>query len=282
MTLEGVDFSSGRPSSAALVAAGKRFVVRYLLNDGQGGKGLDATEIADYHAHGIGVVACYEISADGWRGGKARGQVHGAAARAEMLRLGFPSDRPCYFAVDRNVSAADFPTVDAYLEGCAVGMGSVALVGVYGEADLIDHCAAAKTAAHFWQTYAWSGGDVSTHAHLLQYRNSQSIGGAAVDFDRSIAADFGQWPKPVTPPPATHTLHIAAHAKVHVATVTRKGCVSGEVVRVWGPKASTAGCTGPVQRKGCVKGQYTLVKVSRGVFRGRWVHLGPGVTVTAP
>jgi hypothetical protein len=44
-----------------------------------------------------------------------------------------------------------------------------------------------------WQTYAWSHGHWDPRAQLQQYRNDQFIGGVSVDFDRAVAADFGQW-----------------------------------------------------------------------------------------
>ena len=50
MATEGIDYSWARPGGAAIAAAGKKFAVRYLYPDGQGGKGLDASELQDLHA----------------------------------------------------------------------------------------------------------------------------------------------------------------------------------------------------------------------------------------
>ena len=44
---EGLDYSWHRLSAAAIKQAGRDFVVRYLFDDGQGGKGLDASEVAE-------------------------------------------------------------------------------------------------------------------------------------------------------------------------------------------------------------------------------------------
>ena len=60
MATEGIDYSWARPGGAAIKAAGKAFAVRYLYPDGQGGKGLDASELADLQANGIEVPVVYE------------------------------------------------------------------------------------------------------------------------------------------------------------------------------------------------------------------------------
>lgn len=276
MPVELVDYSWGRPGGAALRAAGKAAAIRYLLDDGQGGKGLDASEVADLHAHGVGIVACLEISADGWRGGHDGGVKHGQLAAQQMAALGFPADRPCYFCVDRNTTPADYPAVDAYLAGCAQGIGSAARVGVYGEADVVDHCWTAKSAAHFWQTYAWSAGRISPNAEILQYLNGQTLNGAAVDLDRAMVRDYGQWPKP----PTTYRLQVAAGATVtHYALAN--GCLDGTKTTKWGPKASSAPCGAPRKVRGCHSGSAIVVPVPLGAFARRWVKVDPahGVTV---
>jgi hypothetical protein len=197
---EGVDYSFGRPGGAALKAAGKVFAVRYLSYTGDGGKGIHAIEVDDLHAHGVAIAFVFESIAGRARGGHDAGAADGRASLAALTTLGVPTDRPAYFAVDFNATPNDYPLIDAYLAGAAEALGA-SRIGVYGEASVVDHCKASGSARWFWQTYAWSGGIVSGNAHLLQYRNSQTINGAAVDFDRSLKADFGQWPKPVATAP---------------------------------------------------------------------------------
>jgi hypothetical protein len=70
-------------------------------------------------------------------------------------------------------------------------------VGVYGSYATVAHCAAAGTAAWFWQTYAWSGGRWHPAAHLQQYRNNVALAGGTVDLTRAVTTDYGQWEKPV-------------------------------------------------------------------------------------
>lgn len=187
---EGVDYSWARPGAAALKAAGKTFVVRYLYRDGQGGKGLDASELADLQAHGLDVAVVYEGGNSRVLSGRAAGVTDAQAAQAQLTALGLPA-LPVYFAVDFNATAAQQGPIDDYLRGVASVLG-LARVGVYGGLGPVQRCQANGTAAWFWQTYGWSGGAVASGIHLYQYRNGQTINGGLVDFCRSMQAEFGQ------------------------------------------------------------------------------------------
>jgi hypothetical protein len=98
---------------------------------------------------------------------------------------------PVYFATDWSVTAGQFAAVDQYLAGAASVIGA-GRVGVYGGLAIIQHCQAARSAAWFWQTYAWSGGHVAAGIHLYQYSNGRTINGASVDLCRSMQGNFGQ------------------------------------------------------------------------------------------
>jgi glycoside hydrolase-like protein len=197
MTVEGVDYSYGRPGGAALAKADKHFAVRYITGDKT--KPIDSAEIADLRAHGIAICLVFESTKGrALTGGYGGGATDAAASVARMATLHIPPI-PVYFAVDTDTTLDDQPNIDAYLRGAASVIG-LPRTGVYANNRIVDHCAQVKTAAWFWQTYAWSHGLVSDHAHLLQYRNSQSIGGAAVDFDRALQSQYGQWASPGTLP----------------------------------------------------------------------------------
>nr|DAV09907.1 MAG TPA: Cell wall hydrolase autolysin [Caudoviricetes sp.] len=187
---EGVDYSWGRPSGASLKAAGKDFVVRYLFDDGQGGKGLDPSEIADLRANGIDIAVVYEEYANSFRGRDA-GIAQAHRAQAALNHLDLPKDLPIYFAVDWDSTPGDQAAIDEACRGAAAVIG-LERVGIYGSYYVIERCKAADTARWFWQTYAWSGGQVSQHNHLYQYRNAQEIAGHAVDFTKAVKSEFGQ------------------------------------------------------------------------------------------
>ena len=191
MTVEGVDFSSSRPGGAALAAAGKVFVVRYVPT-GVGPKDLSPAEIADYHGHGISICLVFETTAGRALAGKVAGASDAAIAKTRAAALGFPATTPIYFAVDFDATDAQLGAVDAYLTGAASSLG-IGRVGVYGGLRTIRHCQATKTASWFWQTYAWSSGVVAPSIHLLQYQNDAHIGAASVDLCRAYPVSYGQW-----------------------------------------------------------------------------------------
>ena len=94
MATEGIDYSWARPGGATIKRAGKKFVVRYLFEDGQGGKGLDASELADLVANGLEIVLVYEAYAESPLGGRAVGIAHAQASQREINRLGLPKNSP--------------------------------------------------------------------------------------------------------------------------------------------------------------------------------------------
>lgn len=187
---EGVDYAWDRPTVSGLVAAGKRFAVRYG-GPGSSGKQLDAAEMRALTAAGIAVVANAEGSASGLKG-RTAGIAWAKDADAHFRGLGMPSDRPIYFSADWDVLTYEYVEVDAALRGCAEVIGA-ARVGLYGGRRIIEHCKAAGTARWLWQTYAWSSGIWVPGVHLQQYRNGVSLAGGTVDLNRSMAADYGQW-----------------------------------------------------------------------------------------
>lgn len=191
MTIEGVDFAFSQPSASALAAAGKKFACRYG-GPGSAAKHLSAAEMTALKSKGIEVVANAEGAARGFTG-TAAGRTWAQQALAHFKALGMPDDRPIYFSVDWDAGSHDWAGIDAALKAAAAVLGGVSRVGVYGSYDTIAHCASAGTARWFWQTYAWSHGQWHPKAHIQQYRNGVTIGGADCDLDRAMAADFGQW-----------------------------------------------------------------------------------------
>lgn len=189
MALEGVDFSWARPGGAALAAAGKKFVIRYLYADGQGGKGLDKDELVDYAAHGIDVAVVYESTAQRALDGFAAGVADAQASLSQLAALGLPSDMPVFFAVDFDITDAQKPVVAQYLQGAKTIMGDA--VGDYGGFWLVKYMAENNVTKWHMQTYAWSGGQWHPAAQLQQYLNGQNINGA-VDLDRAMVDNYGQ------------------------------------------------------------------------------------------
>lgn len=190
MAREGYDYSWGRPSGASIKAAGRDFVVRYLFNDGQGGKGLDQSEINDLQANGIQIALVYEEFAKSFYGYSA-GVTQAQRAQAALDKLSLDKTTPIYFACDWDTTEADQAQINEALKGAASVIG-LQRVGIYGSYYVMERVASAGLASYYWQTYAWSGGQVSSHNHLYQYKNGQTVGGASVDFTRALKDPFGQ------------------------------------------------------------------------------------------
>lgn len=198
---EGVDYSWARPGGATLKRFGKEFAVRYLYPDGQGGKGLDPSELADLQGNGVEVPVVYESYAARIKEGRDAGVADAKTAQGELARLGLPTGMPVYFACDYDAPESDQPAIDAYLKGAAEVLGADR-VGIYAGYWIVKRCSENGTAKYLWQTYAWSGGQWFPGNHIEQYRNGQDINGA-VDFNRSKQDNYGQPSKfgGATPPP---------------------------------------------------------------------------------
>jgi Domain of unknown function (DUF1906) len=191
VTYEGVDYADSHPSIASLLSGGKTFVIRYG-GPGRPQKQLQAAELADLQAAGIAVVANAEGVSDGLRNGWTAGVDWAQSADTYFKALGMPADRPIYLSVDFSPVAADWDNLDAAMDGAASVLGRDR-VGVYGGYATIAHFFGNKKASWFWQTYAWSGGIWHNGAHIRQYRNGVTIGGADCDLDRAMVTDIGQW-----------------------------------------------------------------------------------------
>jgi hypothetical protein len=190
----GVDYSFGRPSMAALQQAGVTFACRYI-GTARSGKNLSPEEARSLVGAGIDVVANHELSEGFMLDGHARGVDCARLADEDARRCGMPASRPIYFSLDvdpNGLSSAQWDAVYAFCDGAAEVLGR-GRVGVYGGYEAIRRLLEGGKAVWGWQTYAWSGGRWHPRAHIQQYRNNQTIGGAAVDYNSAVPTDFGQW-----------------------------------------------------------------------------------------
>lgn len=187
-----LDYSSGFPDPAAVVAAGYVGIVRYIGTPGRG-KNLTRAEAAAMLAAEVPIGLVYEESAGWMLGGVSAGvrAAQAALADAQNCRVGV---RNVFFAADFDVtSTAQMTAVERCLDGAAGVLGR-SRVGVYGEADVIDACLGQRHATWGWQTRAWSGGRLSSRAHLLQQVGYVYPGGVQCDRSTVLQQDWGQWP----------------------------------------------------------------------------------------
>ena len=191
-----IDYSFARPGGAAIRAAGFVGAVRYCLYPGDGGKGLTLAELADLRANGLAVALVFESTAQRPLAGRAAGVFDATIALRNLNTLGFPSDRPCYFAVDFDAQNVHWAAIDEYFRGCASVLG-VNRVGAYGGYRTVLHLSDWRLAKWCWQTRAWSWTAKLPERHLYQCLNGQTLNGGAVDYNETNADDWGQWPSNV-------------------------------------------------------------------------------------
>lgn len=189
----GLDYVSG-PSMDALKAAHVGFVCRYMseVNDLTKIKLLTLAEAHELSQNGVAIVSNFEWYGNRALEGHAAGVADAQIAESQHLACGGPNSAPIYFSVDFNAQAANMPAILDYFHGVASVIG-VQRTGAYGGYDVIKFLFDQGAIAWGWQTYAWSRGLWDPRAHIQQYQNGMSLDGKAVDYDRSMLADFGQW-----------------------------------------------------------------------------------------
>ena len=189
-----LDYSSGFPGADAIARAGYVGAVRYIGSPGNP-KCTTLTELEDFEAHGLGMALVYEHTEGDFRGGFAGGQAAATAARAHADSVGFPPDRPVYFAIDQDVvTDADFALAADYIRG-ACSVLTMDRTGVYGEFDVCARIASTGYARFYWQTRAWSRAQRFA-GHLYQSGDQADVAGVQCDLNTVTSDDWGQHPAP--------------------------------------------------------------------------------------
>lgn len=190
----GLDYSAyAFPAAAAVRDSGHEFVCRYLSWLGNP-KNLKPEEIADMHAHGVAVVVVFETTrwraADGFDAGK----YDAGEALDQARRLGWPADRPIYFAVDFEVPQDQCGTIWSYFDGVKTVLGRDR-VGVYGSYDVVRTMIEGGLVKYAWQTAAWSAGQFGgPRINLFQRAEQVTVDGVTCDVNEALTTDYGQWP----------------------------------------------------------------------------------------
>lgn len=183
VTAWGLDYAWGwYPAFAqVLVSNQAAFVCRYLSEPGT--KGINRAELAALEAAGIMVCPNWEVSGNDFTGGYNAGFSDGQAAAAALRALGAPAGTYCWYSIDAQTS--DTTDTGNYLRGAKDGSAEY-VAQLYGPYNVVEAAAAAGLGSSHWQTYAWSGGQLSSHAALYQYQNGVTIGGVSTDRDKAL------------------------------------------------------------------------------------------------
>ncbi|MFF2083356.1 glycoside hydrolase domain-containing protein [Nocardia sp. NPDC058176] len=210
-----VDFAARLIDPRAIAAAGHSAVLAYV-SPSRPGANFGAKPItADYAraltAAGLDIVSIWQYGKPGdptpsdWTTGFEGGRRMAEQALATHLSLGAPQRAPIFFAVDEDISLAQWNrTAVEFFRGVNAVLGT-AWTGIYGHSRV---CAWAiedgvigrhGDVSWAWQTRAWSGGEREPRAVLYQRiidtpsEPGPLIDGTRVDVNDILAADFGQW-----------------------------------------------------------------------------------------
>lgn len=175
----------------AMAAAGMKFVCRYLVPSSMAWKRLTRAEAELITNAGMKVVSVFQRGNKDAAGGAANGTIDGKAAYQEAIAIGQPEGTSIYFAVDFDAQPKDYAAIEGYLKAAARELPGYH-VGVYGSYAVVEEMAKRRACQHFWQTYAWSKGQLSKVANLYQYKNGQSLAGHSVDFNDALGGE-GWW-----------------------------------------------------------------------------------------
>ena len=185
---EVVDYSWGRVGgnnashAQAVAAAGYVGAMRYLCYPGDGIKQLRAGEVAALHAQGLAVGVVWETTSNRAGQGFDAGRADAQEANRQADALGFPADRPIYYAVDFDASP---DVVRPYFDGARAAGGRP--VGVYGSFRVVE----GLDLDWVWQCAAWSYGKRSGKARLFQ--KVGYVLGQTCDANDVLADDWGGW-----------------------------------------------------------------------------------------
>lgn len=179
-------------TAASFAANGYGFVARYLVPSGR--KALTKEEVGIIQAAGIKIVSVFETTADRALGGRDAGLSDGSTAKVCAANVGQPAGTTIYGAVDFDPTTEQMPAIIDYIRGFNDATPDYS-TGVYGSYDVITAVKAAGAASHFWQTYAWSKGQLAD-CQIYQWQN-----GAQTDEDKSYGSEGWWGTDPVVPAP---------------------------------------------------------------------------------
>lgn len=260
-----IDYSTARPSTAQLKAAGITSVGRYIGWDSVPGfssigKNLTHAEAVALHNAGISVFVSFEYADNAATHGRSQGAKDGTLASQQLAALGAPPLMGVYFAVDIDIQdyAPHLPDTKANARAKLGPVGDYFQaineqkpsyrVGVYGGYYAVKRVLDAGLASLAWQTVAWSGGQRDSRAQIYQTTGNARIGGADLDIHEGTVADFGQWTAaPVKPgPPVLQQGMTGASVRALQTALNKAGFGPLTVDGVFGP--ATTGAVRSYQR----------------------------------
>lgn len=186
---------------SALKKTGITHVARYL---GTSWKGLTVDEVKAISDSGIHLVSVFETNPiQSAYFSQAQGKQDARNASQYAKDLGQTNGSAIYFAVDYDAQGKDLGAILDYFSGVNQGIDPAFKVGAYGSYAVLQYIMQQSKVDYFFQTYAWSYGQVCDFAHLYQFQNGVNVAGVNADKDQ-VNKEPGAWslpkPKPIITP----------------------------------------------------------------------------------
>ncbi|MDD9149027.1 DUF1906 domain-containing protein [Sporolactobacillus sp. CQH2019] len=180
-----------------LKQAGIGAVGRYL-GDAGSWKSMGPSEAESILKAGLSIFSIWETAPTERAYFSARQGMRDAEAACRYARsIGQPQGTPIYFTVDYNAGTGDLEAIMAYFRAVKDAEKGYS-AGVYGSFRVVEALGRTGLADFFFQTYAWSDGNLSAYAHLYQFQNDRPVAGIRVDFDKIIKSG-GTWKRAAQP-----------------------------------------------------------------------------------
>lgn len=143
------DYSGGRPTAAALKAAGYTGVIRYI-GLGSAGKRITNAEYQDLTSHGLQVLLVAELNTHDAEGGYQAGRANATTALADARILGIPDTVGIAAACDEHLTGAQIPAAVDYARGFQDIIGRDRC-GIYGFIEFTTACKNAGVGSWYWR-----------------------------------------------------------------------------------------------------------------------------------
>lgn len=131
---------------------------------------------------------------------KSQGSADAKMASAFASSIGQKEGSAIYFAVDFDAQAWDMKGILNYFAGIREELDKIYKAGVYGSYDVLKMLHSNNAADYYWQTGAWSRGNVASFIDILQFNFNQPLLGIQVDYNQFFNS-AGSWGKNVQQSP---------------------------------------------------------------------------------
>lgn len=199
-----LDYSAKPLPAATIKANGHSGAVRYISLPRESwmkAKPATAEEMRDFESHDVDVAFVWQFGGaqnpDSMRG-YGGGIADALAADARLKEIG-RAGWPVFFAVDFDITIDQWNTTAVQYFRAACEVLGRSRVGIYGHSRVCDWAREDEVIGEVgggkflqWQTVAWSHGEISPHAVLLQDRVNRTVDGYQVDINQVICENWGQ------------------------------------------------------------------------------------------